>query len=84
MRLLGREKLQPHLRDDETVRNWLCAWVSELCTANWRHPSDVSSQFPKVRQADSGQFVFPINDCGKKIYVQISFQQGVAIITGLQ
>ena len=84
MRLVGREKLQPFLRSDETVRTWLCAWVSELRTANWKQPSDVSGQFPNARQADSGHFIFPIVDCEKKVYVQIAFQQGVAVITGLR
>ncbi len=84
MRLLGRDKLQDLLRADETVRTWVCAWVTELTTANWKQAADVSHQFPSVRRSDQGHFIFPISNCTKEVFLQIAFQQGIAVITDLQ
>lgn len=84
MRLIGREKLQRLLRTDETARTWVFVWVAELADANWKKPADVSHQFPNARQSDPGRFIFPISDCNKEICLQIAFQQGIAVITGLQ
>jgi len=84
MRLLGKDKFQHLLRTDETARTWVCAWVAELANANWKQPADVSQQFPNARQSESGSFVFPIANCNREVCIQIAFQQGVAVITGLQ
>lgn len=84
MRLVGKEKLHRLMRSDDSARTWLCAWVSELSSANWKHPTDVSRQFPNARQSDTGHFVFPIANCNKEVCIQIAFQQGIAVITGLQ
>ena len=84
MRLVGKEKIQSLLRSDESARTWLYAWIAELANANWKQPVDVGHQFPNVRQTESGDFVFPIANCNKEVCIQIAFQQGVAVITGLQ
>ena len=84
MRLLGKERLQWLLQNDESVNEWIRSWVYELTYANWKTPMDVSHQFPNVRQSNSGHFVFPVSKCNKKIYLLIAFQQGVAIITDLR
>lgn len=84
MRLVGKEKIEPLLRFDESARAWLCAWLAELANANWKQPTDVGYQFPNARQTESGDFVFPIANCNKEVCIQIAFQQGVAVITGLQ
>lgn len=84
MRLLGRQNLQLLLRSDDFIRKWVLSWVSELTYANWREPSDVVNQFPKVRLSESGHFVFPINNSNKEVCIQIAFQQGVAVIIGVQ
>lgn len=84
MRLLGKDKLQRLLRTDETARTWVRAWVAELTTANWRQAADVSYQFPNVRQPEPGCFIFPIGNCKKEVCLQIAFQQGIAVITGIQ
>ena len=84
MRLVGKEKLQHLIRTDESARTWVRAWTTELASASWKQPEDVSYQFPNSRQSDSGQFVFPINNCDKEVCLQIAFQQGIAVITGLQ
>lgn len=84
MRLIGKEKLQRLLRADDEARIWICAWVAELANANWKHAADVCHQFPNARQTDSGLFVFPICNCNKEVCLQIAFQQGIAVITGLQ
>ena len=84
MRLVGKEKIQHLLRSDESARAWLYLWIAELAYANWRQPADVVSQFPNVQQPESGNFVFPIANCDKKVHIQIAFPQGVAVITGLQ
>jgi len=84
MRLIGKDKLQRLLRTDETARTWVCAWVAELATANWKQATDVSHQFPNVRQTEQGCFIFPICNCKKEVCLQIAFQQGIAVITGIQ
>ena len=84
MRLLGRQNLQLLLCSDDFIRKWVLSWVSELTYANWREPSDVVNQFPKVRLSESGHFVFPINNSNKEVCIQIAFQQGVAVIIGVQ
>ncbi len=84
MRLLGKDKLQRLVRTDETARTWVCAWVAELATANWKQAADVSHQFPNARQTSSGHFVFPIANCDKEVCIQIAFQQGIAVVIGLQ
>jgi len=84
MRLVGKERLQRLMSSDEPARIWLCAWVAELANANWKQPTDVSQQFPNAQQSESGDFVFPIANCNKEVCIQIAFQQGVAVITGLQ
>lgn len=84
MRLVGKDKIQPHLCSDDSVRAWLCAWVAELANANWKQPVDVHYQFPNARQSESGGFIFPIANSNKEVCIQIAFQQGVAVITGLQ
>ncbi|WP_083394758.1 type II toxin-antitoxin system HigB family toxin [Marinobacter sp. AC-23] len=84
MRLIGRGKLQCLSRTDESARTWICAWVAELTDANWKRPADVSQQFPNARQSQPGSFIFPISNCNKEVSLQIAFQQGIAVITGLQ
>ncbi|MCE2029184.1 type II toxin-antitoxin system HigB family toxin [Sessilibacter corallicola] len=84
MRLVGKEKLHQLIRTDDSARTWLCAWVTELANANWKHPTDVSHQFPNAQQSDTGHFIFPIANCDKEVCIQIAFQQGIAVITGLQ
>ena len=84
MRLVGKAKIQRLLRSDESARTWLCSWVAELTDANWKQAADVNHQFPNARQSDSGDFVFPIANCNKEVCLQIAFQQGIAVITGLQ
>ncbi|AFT73212.1 type II toxin-antitoxin system HigB family toxin [Alteromonas macleodii] len=84
MRLVGKNKLQRLLSSNDKSRTWVCAWVTELTDANWKHPTDVSQQFPNVRASESGSFIFPIADSDKEVCIQIAFQQGVAVITGLQ
>lgn len=84
MRLLGKDKLQHLLCADEISRAWICAWVAELATANWKQPADVALQFPNARESGLGTFVFPVANTDKEVCIQIAFQQGVAVITGLQ
>ena len=84
MRLLGRNKLQRLVRTDEAARTWVCAWVAELATANWKQAADVSHQFPNVRQSEQGHFIFPVCNCKKEVCLQIAFQHGIAVITGIQ
>lgn len=84
MRLLGKDKLQELLCADEMARAWVCAWVAELANANWKQAADVSHQFPSVRRSDLGHFIFPISNCEKEVWLKIAFQQGVAVITGVQ
>jgi len=84
MRLIGKTKLQQILRTDDSACKWIRAWLAELTNANWKQPTDVSYQFPNVRQSNSGHFIFPISNCNKEVYLQIEFRQGIAIITDLQ
>ena len=84
VRLLGKDKLQHLLRTDETARTWVRAWVAELTTANWKQAEDVNYQFPNARRSESGHFIFPICNCRKEVCLQIAFQQGVAVITGIR
>lgn len=84
MRLVGKERIQVLLQSDEIVRIWLKAWIAELCNANWKKSADVKHQFPNVRFTSAGGFVFPIPNCSKEVCMQIAFQQGIAVITGLQ
>lgn len=84
MRLLGKDKLQRLVRTDGRAHTWVCAWVEELTTANWKQAADVSHQFPNVRQPEPGHFIFPICNCKKEVCLQIAFQQGIAVITGIQ
>ncbi|AVV82486.1 hypothetical protein SPWS13_0662 [Shewanella putrefaciens] len=41
-------------------------------------------QFPKVRLLDASYFAFPINSADKEVCIQIAFQQGIAVIIGVQ
>lgn len=84
MRLVGKEKLQSIMRSNESAHTWLCAWIAEFAEASWKQAADVSHQFPNVREADSGQFFFPIAGCDTEVCIQIAFPQGIAVIVGIQ
>lgn len=84
MRLIGKDKIQIILRTDEPASKWMRGWVAELEHATWKHPEDVSRQFPNIRLSEDGQIAFPINSCSKEVYIKIAFQQNIAIITGIQ
>lgn len=84
MRLIGKDKIQQLLRSDNAGSKWLRAWVAELANANWKHPDDVSKQFPNHRRSDDNSFIFPISNCSQEVCIKIAFQQNIAIITGLQ
>ncbi|MEO3738116.1 MULTISPECIES: type II toxin-antitoxin system HigB family toxin [Shewanella] len=84
MRLIGKHNLKHVIESDDLTRKWVLAWVAELTHANWKEPSDVFHQFPKVRLLDASYFAFPINSADKEVCIQIAFQQGIAVIIGVQ
>ncbi|MCB2427894.1 type II toxin-antitoxin system HigB family toxin [Methylophaga pinxianii] len=84
MRIVGKEKLQHLICSNGSARTWLCAWIAELNNAHWKQPADVNNQFPNAKLSDSGIFIFPIANCDKEVCLQIAFQQGIAVITGLK
>lgn len=84
MRLIGRHNLSPLWQEEESIRKWLTNWAAEICDAHWKRPSDVTNQFPKVRQGPGGCFLFPIAKHPAVIRVLICFPQGVVLITELR
>lgn len=84
MRLLGKEKLQALLGDSGQTCTWVRAWSAELASAHWKDPCDVVDQFPNSREIGSGEFVFPIIESTKEVYVKIAFPQGIAIVVDIR
>lgn len=83
MRLIGREKLHQLRGSGAEAEKWLRAWVAEVASAHWRHPSDVTDQFPNARHQGEGCFLFPIGICPHAIRLQVAFAQGIALISDL-
>jgi len=77
MKLIGRDKLK---RGIEDVDRWLRGWCSEVATAHWRRPEDVTKQFPNARSRPGGNFFFPIETSGYWLQLQVAFAQGVVLI----
>lgn len=84
MRLIGREKLCSLTTAGEHVKKWVLSWAAEIANANWKHASEVSAQFPNVRQGEDGYFFFPVNGCTCVICLLIAFPQRVALIAALE
>ena len=84
MRLIGRDRLKDLQSSDEQAKKWLLNWVTEVINAQWKHTSDVSSQFPSMRIGSDGHFTFPIANCKWAICLLIAFPQGIALITDLK
>lgn len=84
MRLIGREKLGHLQNHDEPTEKWVRAWIAELVHANWKHPVDVSHQFPNARHEGDGEFLFPVSYSNCVIHVLIAFPQGIALVTGFE
>lgn len=83
MRLIGREKLDQLRGSGAEAERWARAWVAEVASAHWRHPGDVTDQFPNARHQGQGRFLFPIGACQLAIQLQIAFAQGIALISDL-
>jgi len=84
MRLIGRDRLRDLQSSDEQVKKWLLNWVAEVINAQWKHHSDVVSQFPNIRKGSDGHFIFPIGNCNWAVCLLIAFPQGIALITDLE
>ena len=84
MKLLGRDKLQALLGLDEQTDKWIRGWMSEVMTANWKHPIDVLHQFPHATSDPSGIFQFRVGGQPKVIEVSMTFPRAMAIVIDLK
>ncbi len=84
MRLIGRTKLAPLAVSDSETGKWIANWIKELEYAHWKHPSDVSSQFPRSYRDSDSRFIFPLLHRPTGVEVLIAFPQGTALITAIK
>lgn len=84
MKLLGRERLDTLQGLGDQVQKWIQSWANEVTSANWKHETEVTDQFPNARTSSHGVFLFPVSGCGWQICLLIAFPQGVALITELK
>lgn len=84
MRLIGRKKLRCLQGMTEQAEKWILSWMAEVMSAHWKHPADVSAQFPTMRESGDGHLVFPIGNSKWAICLLIAFPQGIALITELK
>lgn len=84
MRLIGREKLASLKGIGSEIEKWVRTWASEVMNAHWKHPTEVSIQFPNAQNTGNGTFIFPACNGGLTIQLLIVFPQGVALITDLK
>jgi mRNA interferase HigB len=84
MRLIGREKLASLKGIGSEIEKWVRTWASEVMNAHWKHPTEVSIQFPNAKNTGNGTFIFPACNGGLTIQLLIVFPQGVALITDLK
>ncbi|NVN03287.1 MULTISPECIES: hypothetical protein [Asaia] len=83
MRLIGRTKLAPLAASDSETGKWISNWIKELEYAQWKHPSEVSSQFPRSYRNSDSRFVFPLLHRPTGVEVLIAFPQGTALVTAI-
>jgi len=86
MKLIGRKKLFAIYSGPNAsmrVRQWVCAWFSEVQGANWKSPDDVKSHYPNVKYVN-GVFVFHIKNSDIQIHLCINFFSGIAVITNVE
>lgn len=81
MRLIGRDKLK---QIGGEVDRWLRSWCAEVVHAQWRHPEDVTRQFPNVGIRAEGDFLFPVGTSGYFVLLQIAFPQSVALVVDMK
>lgn len=84
MKLIGLNKLELLIKQDDGSAQWVKSWVAEVGYAHWKQPSDVARQFPKMRRENDGTFLFPVPRRRLGVQVLVAFQQGLALIQSVK
>jgi mRNA-degrading endonuclease HigB of HigAB toxin-antitoxin module len=84
VRLIGRTRLAPLGEEGRDTAIWVASWMAELRDADWKHPADISGQFPKAIQHIDGTFLFPVPNLRIGIHVLITFSQNLALIIAIR
>ena len=80
MRVLGKDKVLEFIAIHPDSKKQVDALIHELENADWKNPHDLKRHYPKASIICNGDVVF--NICGNKyrIWLKITYQNGIAII----
>lgn len=84
MLVLGKDKLQIVPSSESDVHWWLKSWLAELYSANWKDPSDLLAQFPKVSCTGPNAFQFRVGTDAWILELLVCFPQNLALVVRME
>jgi len=80
MKVLGKKRVIDFIAQHADCKKAVEALILEIESATWKTPHDIKARYPKASIIDKSNVVF--NICGNKyrIWLQITYQNGIAII----
>jgi mRNA interferase HigB len=80
MKVLGKKRVLDFIKRHSDCKKAVNALILEIESADWKTPHDVKARYPKASVIGMSNIVFDI--CGNKyrIWLQITYQNGIAII----